>query len=173
MTDEPSALARMPSPSAKDADADEYDVICATIMASARGRQFLQEFARRNRHADTLQMLAAITRTEDVIRERSGEPYQSFRGELLEMAKVIEALAGTVLPDWRRTIRPTAVRKRLPAFSAFFSGASRRCSPALQPLRCRLTQPAWRILTWRILMAGSLTSRSRKSRPSRPSRRWR
>ena len=88
----------MPSPSAKDADADEYDVICATIMASARGRQFLQEFARRNRHADTMQMLAAITRTEDVIRERSGEPYQSFRGELLEMAKVIEALAGTVLP---------------------------------------------------------------------------
>ena len=96
MTDEPSALARMPSPSAKDAD--EYDVICATIMASARGRQFLQEFARRNRHADTMQMLAAITRTEDVIRERSGEPYQSFRGELLEMANVIEALAGTVLP---------------------------------------------------------------------------
>ena len=70
-------------------DADDYDVIYATVMESARGRWFLQEYAQRARHADTTQVLAAIARIEGVIRERSSEAYQSFRTELLEMARAI------------------------------------------------------------------------------------
>ena len=41
-----------------------YDAICATMMESARGRWFLDEYARRNRNADTAMVLAAIERLE-------------------------------------------------------------------------------------------------------------
>ncbi len=60
------------------------------MAESARGRWFLDEYARRNRNTDTTQVLAAIERIEATIRgERDRQVYQSFRGELLDMAKVI------------------------------------------------------------------------------------
>ena len=87
MPDEPFALSTVPP--ALPAQGD-YDAICATVMESARGRWFLQEYARRNRNADTRLVLDAIERIEAVIRgERGREAYQSFRGELLDMAKAI------------------------------------------------------------------------------------
>ena len=43
---------------------DEYQTLCAALSASARGRAFLAEYARRNRHADTEVLLAAIERLE-------------------------------------------------------------------------------------------------------------
>ncbi|MET0630873.1 MAG: hypothetical protein ABWY92_08440 [Xanthobacteraceae bacterium] len=59
-------------------------------MESARGRWFLQEYARRNRNADTRVVLDAIERIEAVIRgDRGREAYLSFRSELLEMATTI------------------------------------------------------------------------------------
>jgi hypothetical protein len=87
MTDKLSALARMPMPSA--AEADDFAAFCDTVLASERGRRFLQEYLQRNRHADIRQALAATARIEGLIRERDGEPYQSFRGELQEMAKAV------------------------------------------------------------------------------------
>lgn len=98
MSNESLALSTVPPPAATDAD--DYDVICATVMESARGRWFLNEYAKRARHAETTQVLAAIARIEDLIRERSSEAYQSFRAELLEMARAIaesriEAAAST------------------------------------------------------------------------------
>ncbi len=86
MPDEPAALSTVAPLSAEEA---AYEAIYATVITSERGRAFLEEYARRTRHADTLQMLAAIARVENLIRERSGEPYQSFRAELTEMANVI------------------------------------------------------------------------------------
>jgi hypothetical protein len=87
MPDQPFALSVVsPQPAAEG----EYDAICATMMQSARGRWFLDEYARRNRSADTAVVLSAIERIETVIRSEMGrQPYQSFRGELLEMAKAI------------------------------------------------------------------------------------
>lgn len=87
MSEKPSALSTIaPQPPAEG----EYDLICATVAESTRGRWFLDEYARRNRHADTVLVLAAIERIEDMIRgERDQQVYQSFRGDLLDMAKVI------------------------------------------------------------------------------------
>jgi hypothetical protein len=87
MPDRPFALSLVPPlPPAED----DYDAICATMMESARGRWFLDEYARRNRNADTALVLAAIERVESAIRgERDQQPYQSFRTQLLEMAKAI------------------------------------------------------------------------------------
>lgn len=49
-------------------DAD-YDAIAAAVMETARGRWFLAEFARRNRHADTQMLLEALARLEGIVRE--------------------------------------------------------------------------------------------------------
>ncbi|MEH6724519.1 MAG: hypothetical protein V7703_00080 [Hyphomicrobiales bacterium] len=53
---------------------EEYDAIQSAVMETARGRWFLEEFARRHRVADTEMLLAAISRLEDSI---SRDPIQS------------------------------------------------------------------------------------------------
>ena len=50
MADEPFALSTVPPELPAEAD---YDAICAAVMATARGRWFLQEYSRRNRNTDT------------------------------------------------------------------------------------------------------------------------
>ena len=87
MTDQPSARSLLaPALPAQD----EYDAICAVLMHTDRGRWFLQEYARRNRSAETQVLLAAIRRIEDVVRgDRDRQARQSFRSHLLEMAKAI------------------------------------------------------------------------------------
>lgn len=47
-----------------DSDAFSFDEVQRAVMATERGRWFLAEFARRNRSADTLRVLAAIERLE-------------------------------------------------------------------------------------------------------------
>ena len=76
-------------PAALPADED-YDAIYATVIETVRGRWFLEEFAKRNRNAETGAILSAIERIEAVIRgDRTQQAHQSFRLELLEMAKAI------------------------------------------------------------------------------------
>jgi hypothetical protein len=92
MPAEPTALSTVP-PSEPPADTD-YDAICAAVTATARGRWFLDEFAKRNRNTDTTEVLAAIARMEaTVVGERtqqaSREAHQEVQIELLEMARTI------------------------------------------------------------------------------------
>jgi len=46
---------------------NDYEAIAGAVMETARGRWFMTEFARRNRQADTLQLLGAIGRIERVV----------------------------------------------------------------------------------------------------------
>ena len=73
------------------APSDDYDAICEALMQTARGRWFLQEYARRNRTADTEVLLAAIQRIEDAVCTDRTPPQapRGFRLDLLEMAKAI------------------------------------------------------------------------------------
>jgi len=48
-------------------DEDDYQAFCQTLSASERGRSFLAEYARRNRNADTEQLLAAIEQLQSVM----------------------------------------------------------------------------------------------------------
>jgi len=48
-------------------DEDDYQTFCQTLSASERGRAFLAEYARRNRNADTEQLLAAIEQLQSVM----------------------------------------------------------------------------------------------------------
>ena len=55
---------------AAPAHEDDYETLLALLTASARGRAFLAEFARRNRQADTDLILAALRRLEERILAR-------------------------------------------------------------------------------------------------------
>jgi hypothetical protein len=83
------SLAISTMPPALPADAD-YDALCEALMASARGRWFLEEYAKRNRNSDTGLVLDAIAHVEAVVRsERAHQASQGVRIELLEMARTI------------------------------------------------------------------------------------
>jgi hypothetical protein len=123
MSDEPFALSTVPL--APPASGD-YDAICATVMESARGRWFLQEFARRNRNADTSLVLNAIERIERVIRgDRGQQAYQDFRVELLEMAKTIAVTRAEVAEIGPESARAQAPAAAAPPASDAFAAAER------------------------------------------------
>jgi hypothetical protein len=52
----------------------DYDAIESAIMESSRGRWFLSEYARRNRHADTNQFLSEIYNSSAYHANRIGRP---------------------------------------------------------------------------------------------------
>lgn len=61
------------TPPAADSD---YDSIHAAVMETVRGRWFLSEYARRNRHAETDVLLKAIGRIESFVQEQAQEQGQ-------------------------------------------------------------------------------------------------
>jgi len=77
-------MANLPVP-APISEAD-YEAIEAAVMETARGRWFLAEYARRNRHADTTMLLKALDRIEAVVRrEHSVSSVDRIRFDLVEM----------------------------------------------------------------------------------------
>jgi len=81
----------------------EYNAIEAAVFETARGRWFLAEYARRNRHADTTMLIAALDRIEGALRgESSVQSVDRFRFDLLDMAKAIartKAEIAAIKPD--------------------------------------------------------------------------
>jgi chemotaxis regulatin CheY-phosphate phosphatase CheZ len=68
----------------------DYDAICAAVMETVRGRWFLSEYGRRNRHADTELVLGAINRIETTLRgDRTPKSIDRFRDDLMDMARTI------------------------------------------------------------------------------------
>ncbi|MCJ2083670.1 hypothetical protein [Methylobacterium sp. J-090] len=71
-------------------DVSEYDRIETAMSESARGRWFLDEYARRTRGEDTQTVLGAIARLETVVTsERDGSHVGRMRGDLMDMAGAI------------------------------------------------------------------------------------
>jgi chemotaxis protein CheZ len=83
--------------------AADYEAIEAAVMETARGRWFLLEYARRNRHSDTEMLLGALERLENVIRTETVLPAADrVRFGLLDMAKAIartKAEIAAIKPD--------------------------------------------------------------------------
>jgi chemotaxis regulatin CheY-phosphate phosphatase CheZ len=68
----------------------DYEAIEAAVMETTRGRWFLTEYARRNRTADTRQILSAIERLENTVSgERASLGLERVRVDLMEMARAI------------------------------------------------------------------------------------
>jgi chemotaxis protein CheZ len=81
----------------------DYSVIEAAVMETVRGRWFLAEYARRNRHADTLMLISALDRIEAAVRgERTVGSVDRIRFDLVDMAKAIartKAEIAAIKPD--------------------------------------------------------------------------
>ncbi|MGE0232773.1 MAG: protein phosphatase CheZ [Flavobacteriaceae bacterium] len=69
---------------------EHYDAILEAVKETARGRWFLEEFARRNRATDTDAVMTALSRVEAML-ERQDEKadQQRIRTDLLDMIAVI------------------------------------------------------------------------------------
>jgi chemotaxis protein CheZ len=93
----------MSTNSAPPLSAADYEAIELAVMETARGRWFLAEYARRNRHADTEMLLGALDRLENVIRNETALPSaERIRSGLMEMAKAIaqtKAEIAAIKPD--------------------------------------------------------------------------
>ena len=66
------------SDAARQIDQDEYDAIEEAVLASPKGRWFLEEYARRNRFANTEDVILAIERLYDLARETSANTRFGF-----------------------------------------------------------------------------------------------
>jgi hypothetical protein len=86
MANEPLALSEILAGLPDEAD---FDAAYAALMATERGREFLAEYARRNRHADTQMVVGALARVEAAVR---GEPAPQAALALPEIASEIERI---------------------------------------------------------------------------------
>jgi chemotaxis protein CheZ len=81
----------------------DYEAIESAVVETMRGRWFLAEYARRNRHADTKMLLVALDRIEASLRgEGSVETMDRIRFDIVEMAKAIartKAEIAAIKPD--------------------------------------------------------------------------
>ncbi len=82
------------------ADEEAYTQIEAAVMETARGRWFLAEFARRNRHAETARVLVAIEKLQvsianhptTIIAATAAGNDGRLQNEILHMARAISAM---------------------------------------------------------------------------------
>jgi hypothetical protein len=75
-----------------DAPAEgDYQAFCEALSASARGRAFLAEYTRRNRNADTEQLLAAIERLQSLVTSDATPPSETVKQELRALLDEIDA----------------------------------------------------------------------------------
>ena len=87
MTDDITPPSRLAPVSLAEAD---YEAIEQAVMETARGRWFLAEYARRNRHSDTVAVLDAIGKLESAVSvPRSTPDVDRVRMEIREMAHAI------------------------------------------------------------------------------------
>jgi hypothetical protein len=126
-------LARLP------AEAD-FDAACAALMATERGRLFLSEYTRRNRHADMQMVVSALERVEAAVR---GDPAPELPSALPHIASDIERIesglaGGDNVDDISAALERLhdvtfALHERLvePSLRDAFDGAVRKLSDAL------------------------------------------
>jgi len=105
-----------------ESDTTEYGIIESAVMETARGRWFLHEYARKNRHADTLLVLKAIeklaSRTQNLSQSIDTD---HIRRELEEMAQAIASTRyeiGTIRADIENESRETAASYELDSIVA-------------------------------------------------------
>jgi chemotaxis protein CheZ len=70
---------------------EDYEAIEEAVMETARGRWFLAEYARRNRNADTIQIISSVEKLERLIRrDRAVPDIDRIRLDLADMAEAIQ-----------------------------------------------------------------------------------
>ena len=177
MPAEPTALSTVP-PSEPPADTD-YDAICAAVTATARGRWFLDEFAKRNRNTDTTEVLAAIARMEAAVvgeraQQASREAHQEVRIELLEMARTIAQARAEVAESRpaptaarRRRIGEHRYRRTSPAPPSGCGRSHGRCGPAASSFPRPIRSDRSRRRSCRPMRCAAWANNARRNSPRR------
>jgi chemotaxis regulatin CheY-phosphate phosphatase CheZ len=126
---ENAATATSPAAVGATPGAADYDAILAAVMETERGRWFLAEYARRNRHADTAEVLAALERlaarsggrpfgSQADARREAGADDDRLRGELADLAAAIartKTEIAAILPEPARGDRTVEASEPLDA----------------------------------------------------------
>ncbi|MFC0239788.1 hypothetical protein [Rhodopseudomonas telluris] len=101
MADEAFALSPISARAAMPSDAD-YDAIREAFMETSRGRWFLNEYAKRNRNADTRMVLDAVARIEQSLAAQKQQPANG--ASLSESLIAIRAIVGEARASVARSI---------------------------------------------------------------------
>jgi hypothetical protein len=128
MANETSALRGEPQ---QTSAADDYQSFSAALGASARGRAFLHEYARRNRHADTEVVLAALDRLESVARSQKSAP------EAERIRQDLRALLDTIRSA-RPQIDTTPGAIKAATLAALLEFVQARIEALVQPMPAQL-----------------------------------
>ncbi|MEQ9143819.1 MAG: protein phosphatase CheZ [Parvibaculaceae bacterium] len=126
----------MDSDAGQEKPNDEFETILAAVRETDRGRWFLDEFARRNRTADTNELLAAIEKLNTVATGDAPATVSVLRRELQEMSSTIQqtrVAIASIKPDEAGDNRIMAATEELDAIvsateratSEILSGAER------------------------------------------------
>lgn len=94
----------MPQPPAKQLLSEtDFEAIAAAVQETERGRWFLDEYARRNRHSDTKQVLEAIKKLQHSLSARTESTHEdSIRLTIADMSEAIartKAEIAAIKPD--------------------------------------------------------------------------
>ncbi len=94
----------MPQPPAKQLLSEtDFEAIAAAVQETERGRWFLDEYARRNRHSDTRQVLDAIEKLQHTLSARTESTHEdSIRLTIADMSEAIartKAEIAAIKPD--------------------------------------------------------------------------
>lgn len=94
----------MPQPPAKQLLSEtDFEAIAAAVQETERGRWFLDEYARRNRHSDTKQVLEAIKKLQHSLSARTESTHEdSIRLTIADMSDAIartKAEIAAIRPD--------------------------------------------------------------------------
>jgi hypothetical protein len=142
MATETAARAGQPAPDAPD-DGD-YKTFCAALSASARGRAFLTEYTRRNRNADTEQLLAAIARLQETVAANNAPKVtDTIRTELRALLDEIAAAQSTLeanIVATKATKLAELVALVARRINAIMALAQVDIPPAAKPAETRLRQ---------------------------------
>ena len=78
------------SPARSPLSEADFEAIAAAVNETERGRWFLTEYGRRNRHADTMQVLEAIEKLQQGLAARAyAIPGESIRSTISDMSEAI------------------------------------------------------------------------------------
>ncbi len=134
----------------------DYEAICAAVMETERGRWFLGEYARRNRQADTAQVLAAIERLETMARDGgTGVPADAsnaaadvdtvrLRGELTAMAHAITRIKAEIASAQSNAEPHCPVTEAAEPFDSVVKAAERATS-GIRAAAEQIQEMAWTV----------------------------
>jgi hypothetical protein len=75
---------------------DEYQAFYAVLAATARGRSFLDEHARRTRHAETDVLLAALKRLENQVAAQTSAPASPVLAEVDAVVEIVRSACAQI-----------------------------------------------------------------------------